>query len=97
MIDQLTQLVQVGKESPLVLCLALAAILSVSTSWIVMKLPSMLKTRQPNIGQITTVILNQSDTSTDTQGTTSAVLDRVLPVLFERERNDHTQRTSKDT
>ena len=94
--DQFVQLVQIGKDNPLVLCLVLAGFLSVAICLAFAKLPSLLKTREPNVGQMVNIVLNQSKSSPDLPEIASTVIDRILPLLLERGTNDQERETDGD-
>ena len=93
--DQLIQLVQIGKDAPLVLCLALAAFLSVAICIAFAKFPSFSKTKEPNIEKILEIALSQSNSSTS-QSDLVHMADRLLSIL-EKGYNTHERKTGSDS
>lgn len=93
--DQLIQLVQIGKDAPLVLCLALAASLSVAICIAFAKFPSLSKAKEPDIEQILRIVLSHSNSSTS-QSDIASVTDRFLSIL-EKGYNTHERKTENDS
>lgn len=97
---QVTQwLTQLGNEDPLVLCLVVTAILSITIYVTFTKFSSILKSRthSQTIGQVNNYILNLSESALDRPGRTSTVVENLLPALFRGERNAKKRETGENS